>query len=333
MKVEVAGISAWVQPDKNVVIALSTVTLQQPIRRANDITYIARQDVPAFLTGFKIDARVTTATTATAVPPPAPAPTTSRPEPAPPVETLNNQTARRTPGLRTLTPRPAVDRPIRRIMIDAGHGGADLGVEAAIGPAGEPGLAEKEVTLMLASALQQELSSKVEPAIDLSRSEDADLSTQQRTTLAAKNETDLIISLHVGGSLSPQARGAAIFYPPENEDDFPRYSITSVNAPVRERYRDPGAQSREIAAAVGDAIESSEVISLRGVYEAPCQLLSAAAVPGLLVEVGCITNPADAALLTDPAALQQIAAQIAEGVANYLGGRKTAAKEIQPVEP
>ena len=83
---------------------------------------------------------------------------------------------------------------LRRIVVDAGHGGKDPG---AIGP---DGLMEKDVTLAMARILARKLEKDLGCEVILTRDGDVFLPLEERTAIANKVDADLFISLHANAS-------------------------------------------------------------------------------------------------------------------------------------
>ena len=81
------------------------------------------------------------------------------------------------------------ERPIRRVVVDAGHGGHDPG---AIGPSR---VREKDVTLAIAGRLAKRLRSEGFEVV-LTRKDDRYLALEERTALANTARGDLFVSIH-----------------------------------------------------------------------------------------------------------------------------------------
>ena len=56
----------------------------------------------------------------------------------------------------------------------------------------------------------------------------------------------------------------------------------------------------------------------RGVKKAPFYLLAEANMPGILIELGFLSNPNDAARLTEESYQQQLAERLSDGLISYL---------------
>ena len=82
---------------------------------------------------------------------------------------------------------------VRTIVIDAGHGGSDLG---ALLPGG---VAEKDATLEIARSLRTALASRLNVRVLLTRDSDALVAPARRAELANEAGADLFLSIHLEG--------------------------------------------------------------------------------------------------------------------------------------
>lgn len=96
------------------------------------------------------------------------------------------------------------------IVIDAGHGGQDLGVN-------KDGISEKDIVLDLAKRIQKENKNQ-NVEIILTRNSDEFKSLSQRTELGNKTKPVMILSLHVNNSKNAQTKGKLIYATPEHTD-------------------------------------------------------------------------------------------------------------------
>ncbi|CAG0910507.1 unnamed protein product, partial [Cyprideis torosa] len=94
---------------------------------------------------------------------------------------------------------------VRRIVIDPGHGGRDPG---AIGN----GLQEKDVVLLLAKKVRQQLIQELHCEVILTRETDTYLSLEERTAIANGNNADLFVSLHLNAHTRPEVNGMETYY-------------------------------------------------------------------------------------------------------------------------
>lgn len=92
------------------------------------------------------------------------------------------------------------------VVIDAGHGGKDLGIN-------RDGFVEKNVVLQVAKKIK-ELNRNQDLEIILTRDDDSYPALSERTDLVNKINPDLTISLHINSSpkANSEKKGAEIFY-------------------------------------------------------------------------------------------------------------------------
>jgi N-acetylmuramoyl-L-alanine amidase len=238
----------------------------------------------------------------TPIAPPAPeldpsAPPVEAPTPAPEPE-APAQVAAAAPAAPTATLSG-----VRSIVIDPGHGGYDTG---ALGPGG---LAEKEAALAIALEVGRILKEEAGLTVYLTRQEDKDLPLPQRVDLVNEARGDLLVSVHLGAAPGPDARGFHVYYWGGADPAAGRPGRHAVSS---------RALAEALAAAVSRAMGA--VWADHGVHEAPLRLLQGVNMPGVLVELGCITNDEDAALLARDTERARIARAIAEGVRAAVSG-------------
>ena len=93
-----------------------------------------------------------------------------------------------------------------RIALDAGHGGESDGA------VGTTGMKEKDVNLELVMLLKAELE-KQGARITLTRSDDSDISMQQRLDILERQKPDILISVHNNSGGNPiTAKGTSTYY-------------------------------------------------------------------------------------------------------------------------
>lgn len=312
----IAGIN-----DVRVAASQSQFNLQYPILLRDNDAYIALADVsPFFRQAFQVIVEQDLDPAAPALD--ASAPPVHQPDPelepaplldasAPPLlpiapETeILPETAEEIPETEpaaTVPPTGMTDAPPLStgavIVIDPGHGGSDMGY---VSPSG---ITEKEVVLAVALELRRILKEQTKVRIFLTRQDDGDLRIESRRKFAGEQEASLIISLHTGASFSPQAHGIEFFIP-------------AANAPGTTASASAIQESRRIAESL--ALALSPVAESRGVREAPLRLFSALSTPGVIVEIGFLSNPAEEALLVTGEHQLKIAQGIATGIARAMG--------------
>lgn len=96
------------------------------------------------------------------------------------------------------------------IVIDPGHGGENKGAEF-------DGYTEKEMTLVVAKAMKEELEQYDNVTVYLTREEDKELSLEERAEFAADVDADFLFSLHFNASVSHRLYGSEIWVPAFDE--------------------------------------------------------------------------------------------------------------------
>ena len=95
-------------------------------------------------------------------------------------------------------------RPI--VVIDAGHGGRDPGAGSVSGQ-----VREKDLTLVLARALRDELVKRGRVRIAMTRDDDRYLTLEDRAAVARRLNAAMFMSIHIDSAPNPLARGASVY--------------------------------------------------------------------------------------------------------------------------
>jgi N-acetylmuramoyl-L-alanine amidase len=217
---------------------------------------------------------------------------------------------------------------VRRIAIDPGHGGGDLGTHTP------HGLVEKDLTLDLAQRVAARLRERgFEPT--LTRSSDTRVHLADRARLAKEAGADLFVSIHVNWFEHGRAyRGIETFYLGPSDDPYVTelaslenresgYSMADVRRLLDSIYADlRQEQSRALAAAVQERLlrsirEVAPEVRDRGVKSAPFLVLVATEMPAILAEVASLSNAEEARLLGRPEYRDRLAEALVDGIGAY----------------
>jgi len=194
----------------------------------------------------------------------------------------------------------------KTITIDPGHGGIDGGSSNA-------GLLEKTVNLQVSLKLRKILKDK---GINVVMTRDSDVSLESksslnssrynkdlhaRRTIIDNNNSTAFVSVHMDSYKSPSARGIRIFY----------YSTSE--------------ESKKLAQSICDKVNKIVFNDFLNTTKVKAQispgnyyLLRSSKSPGVIVEMGFITNPTDNKLIRTDSYQLTIAKAISEGVEAYL---------------
>jgi N-acetylmuramoyl-L-alanine amidase len=220
---------------------------------------------------------------------------------------------------------------VRRIVIDAGHGGHDSGT---LGPGG---LQEKDIALDVALRLGQLLRQRMGADVIYTRRTDIFVPLEQRTALANRAHADLFLSIHANSSADPDARGVETYFlnftaspaalaVAARENAVSNRSVYELSDLVRRiTLSDKIDESRQFAADVQQSLYSGLAagntgLKDRGVKQAPFVVLIGAHMPSILAEISFLTNPTDASELAEPAYRERLAEALYRGVAGYVDG-------------
>ena len=188
----------------------------------------------------------------------------------------------------------------RVIAIDPGHGGPDPGATRG-------DLLEKDIVLDLGLELR-DLLQGTGAITYLTRDTDTDLADQnpqvsggrkrkdilRRVDLVNEWQPDAVLSLHVNAIGSSRWRGAQVFYQADN--------------PASEEL------ANTIQAALAKVLKNTNRMPKPGDY----RILTDSQVPAVLIEVGFISNPEEAALLANADYRSKIVWAIYLGLYNWL---------------
>jgi len=312
LRVDLGGSTAWLRVGESRVHALSIFSLGRPIAEDASGALIATADIPDFfLKSFRVTVRPyggqsAAPATPQVTPPPGETstqitmPTTEAPEAPPALEQLG-----------ALPRQPGV---VTAVVIDAGHGGYDTGIQAT----GQRD--ESTISLAVAQRLKSLLESAKAPGVILTRADATEISQQTRLRIAQSAPGSVFVSIHVGSSPSPTAEGIAIYY------SMP----ATVGAPATRADAMLAAESKRLAETIGTATATAAGVPLRGVVQVPLKLLGELQVPAIEIEVGCLSSAADAARLESDEHLARVATGIMNGITAYLSGETPAAVPPAP---
>lgn len=186
------------------------------------------------------------------------------------------------------------------VAVDPGHGGYDGGARAR-----DSGVWEKELTLQIARALEQELSARG-AAVILTRTEDTDLSSegsgkarkradlQKRLDLAQAAGADVFLSIHLNEYRSRLESGPQVFY---------------------QRGADAG---RLLAGTLQEElVKTLRPVRARKANAGDYYVLRESSLPSALVECGFLSNAEEEKKLRTAAYQQKIAQALADGLENW----------------
>lgn len=182
--------------------------------------------------------------------------------------------------------------PAPTIVIDAGHGGLDLGTRCH-----SPYCEEKRVALITAQLARRYLD-KLGYKVILTRNTDAFIPLKKRVQATNCSRAELFVSIHYNASPNKGAHGIEIFYSDAKKD-------------ARSQ------ESRRLAGTILKDVLQRTKARDRGVKRGNFYVIRESKIPAVLLEGGFITNQDERFKLKDQKYLDKIARGIAEGIDEY----------------
>lgn len=171
----------------------------------------------------------------------------------------------------------------KKVVIDAGHGGSDVG---AVGG----GTYEKDITLDVSKRVEAILKQKGYQVL-MTRDNDTYVSLQDRVSISENFDPDIFVSIHVNSSVRPEITGVETHY-----------------------YHQ---ESMSLAQTVHSSFASAVQSPNRGLFKSKFYVINHTTCPAILVEIGFISNSNERAQLVSDKRKQATAKSIADGIENY----------------
>jgi N-acetylmuramoyl-L-alanine amidase len=207
------------------------------------------------------------------------------------------------PLLRYKTP---VKLGMKTIMIDAGHGGTDPG---AINGAHK----EKVYTLQIAKRLQTQLE-KLGFRVIMTRTGDTYPTLQERAALCKKYKPDLFISIHCNSSTNKTPAGIETYRAvPVGGTETKGSKVKTEKQSANEFDANNSRLAYEIQKGMLAATGGTD----RGTRHQAIYVTGNATCPAVLVEVGYLSNEAEAKKIASPDYQNKIVSGILAGLAGY----------------
>lgn len=192
------------------------------------------------------------------------------------------------------------------IALDPGHGGPDGGASS------KSGVEEKDINLAIAIYIRDYLQ-QAGAVVVMTREVDKDLAApgtkgyskrktedlHERVELVNDAKADLLISIHLNSIPSPKWNGAQTFYNP----DKPGSDVLAAHIQTELRRN----------------LENTDRVAKENSTFYPLKAVSA---PGALVEVGFLSNPREAELMSAESYQKKVAAAVYQGILKYWSGEK-----------
>lgn len=215
-------------------------------------------------------------------------------------------------------------------MLDPGHGGVDTGAVRG-------GAKEADLVLKVASQLKKMLELDSNFQVSITRTSDVNLSLPERVKKADRAKADLFVSLHANAATDVRAKGVEFFFqntlPPDEEslylaslenqnikDDTETSEASGSTEPskksdvaaiLEDLHRQHRiASSLQLTQMLAKIWEKESLGDKTAIKQAPFYVISKTNMPAVLIEIGFLTNPAEAKKLMTPRYQQEVAQKI-----------------------
>ncbi|MEL6536790.1 MAG: N-acetylmuramoyl-L-alanine amidase [Bacteroidota bacterium] len=224
---------------------------------------------------------------------------------------------------------------VRKVVVDAGHGGKDPGTHGAVAK-------EKDIALSIALKLGGLIEENLDDVeVIYTRDDDTFIELDERANIANKNGADLFISIHANYIPAPRTHGTETYVMGLHKEQdnleaaLRENSVILLEEDYEEAYEDFDGQSPEsyilFSLYQNAYLENSLLLAnkierqmkdrvkrrSRGVKQAGFIVLYKSTMPSVLVETGFLSNPEEERYLNDDLGQTYIASGIFRAVREY----------------
>ena len=221
-----------------------------------------------------------------------------------------------------------------KVVLDAGHGGKDPG-------AVKNGVKEKDVVLDVVLKIGKILEKNNEIEVVYTRKTDVFVELRERANIANKAKANLFISVHCNSVKSGNPIGAMTLVMGMSRTGTNLEIAKTENAVIfqetdyKTKYKgfDPNnpetliglkiiqeeslLQSIELATLIQNQFRDELNRKDKGVHQQPLWVLDATVMPGVLIELGFVSNPEEAKYLSSEEGKAELAQSIANSIITY----------------
>lgn len=245
-------------------------------------------------------------------------------------------------------PRPGTSRQRQEgrfvVVVDPGHGGIDGGAT------GKHGTIEKDLTLAISRLIGEQIEAAGPFDVHYTRDSDIFVSLRTRRDIARSHNADLLISIHADSLRQNYVRGTTIYTLAKRASDSLAQEIAESEnlADVVAGLAAPDEQDA-VSGILADLTLRETTIFSRNFSDrlvvrladrvnlinnpqrsASFTVLKNAEIPGVLLELGYLSNEEDEKLMKDPQWQETMALHVAEAVADFFGPRLPADGASEP---
>lgn len=242
------------------------------------------------------------------------------------------------------TAEPAQVTPL--VVIDAGHGGVDMGA------VGAKSAYEKDIVLDVARRLAAKLEAGGRARTMLTRNSDEFIPLADRVKVARKNAAALFVSIHADMLAETSVHGATVYTVSDRASDAEAARVAATENAADKAggmaeseeigdvndilfdltRRETRAMGHQFATSLIDFWKAAGDLNKNPVRSAGFVVLKAPDVPSVLLELGYMSNDRDLAKLNSEQWRQTAAERVAQAVERYFS-RRTAGPEQSAPSP
>ena len=189
------------------------------------------------------------------------------------------------------------------VYLDAGHGGYDPGASYF-------GISEKSLTLAIQSRVKAKLEAEGYQVVT-TRTSDTYVDLTDRSRVANASESDIFVSIYINASGSSAAQGIETYYYQPYAEYPSRINATYHANPTRLSMSDT------LANAIQSSLINATGAQNQGVKRQTFAVLRETTAPAVLLELGFLSNPQEAARLNTSAYQETLANAIVAGIKSY----------------
>lgn len=221
------------------------------------------------------------------------------------------------------------------VLIDPGHGGEEAGAIGHLDPKKSRKVFEKDLCLRLSKKIKDYLSKGT--TTYLTRSMDRLVTLQERADLADMVKADLFLSIHFNSAPDNKSNGFELYYL-DNNSNVANSKVERaenlnlkgeelivnqilVDLVVSQTVDHSKLLAKEVHEKVKPVIKKNKMHD-RGIKPGLFYVLALSKRPGLLVEVGFMSNPAELKKVNSDKFLDEMARSISDGVLSYIKKQK-----------
>jgi N-acetylmuramoyl-L-alanine amidase len=195
------------------------------------------------------------------------------------------------------------------VIIDAAHGGTDLGVKLTQKEY------EKSITLAISLLVKKELDKSGNVKVQLIRSTDRDISLTERKKVITEARSEVFVSVHINAGFGKNSTGYELYFPGfKSAEEEKSNSKEIIKDMAKNKYLN---DSVKLAQLIQKNMDSVFPRKSRGLRNAPVTVLEGISIPAVVVEIGFATNPDDRKKMMDGNTQAAIAHALSQSIKDY----------------